>query len=306
MRVAVAIVGFRNAEDIARCLEALAQSTFADFEVVICENGGAESFAALEAVAREALPGGQPVALIEAPGNIGFAGGVNLCIDACPDADAVWILNPDTEPEPGALAALAARLELGDCDAVGGLLVGADGRVQGAGGRWRPWFARSESIGMGFRLGDRFDVSALERAQNYIMGASLLAGRRFLRTTGPLREDYFLYAEEVEWCLRGVARGMKLGFAPDAVVVHHQGATTGSGVAVARRPRLPIFMDERNKILLIRDHYPRRLPVAALAALLLLHWRYGVKGGGDSLGHARAGWWSGVRNRRGRPPFLPA
>lgn len=304
MRVTVGIVGFRNAEDVARCLQALAASTFTTFDVVICENGGRTAFEVLVAALPTRLPAGQPVRLIEAPGNLGFAGGVNVCIAAAREADAIWILNPDTEPEPSALAALTRRLAKGDCDAVGGLLVSADGRLQGAGGRWRPWLARAVSIGMGRNVEGPFDAPAVERDQNYILGASLIAGRRFLDTVGPMREDYFLYAEEVEWCLRAVAAGMKLGFAPDAVVVHHQGATTGSGVALARRPRLPIYLDERNKILLVRDHHPARLPFAAGSALLLLHWRYGVKGGGASLGHAWAGWWAGVRNRRGRPAFL--
>jgi GT2 family glycosyltransferase len=304
MRVTIAIVGFRNAEDVARCLRALEISSFKSFDVVICENGGAAAFQALIAAAHGRLAEGQSVRLIEAPENLGFAGGVNVCIAAANEADAVWVLNPDTVPEAGALAALVARLERGDCDAVGGLLVSGDGRVQGAGGRWRPWFARAESIGMGSKVEERFDAASVERAQTYILGASLLASRRFLMIVGPMREDYFLYAEEVEWCLRAIARGMKLGFAPDAVVVHHQGATTGSGVALAKRPRLPIYLDERNKILLVRDHHPARLPVAAAAALLLLHWRYGVKGGGESLAHAWAGWWAGVRNQRGRPPFL--
>jgi N-acetylglucosaminyl-diphospho-decaprenol L-rhamnosyltransferase len=306
MHVAIAIVGFRNAEDVTNCLQALVRSTFADYDIVICENGGSRAFAALKALTPDRMPGGQPVRLIEAPTNLGFAGGVNVCIAASSDVDAVWVLNPDTEPDPKALAALVARLDLGDCDAVGGLLVGGDGRVQAVGGRWRPWLARCESMGMGSGVGDRFDVAAVERAQNYILGASLLASRRFLRATGPMREDYFLYAEEVEWCLRGIAGGMKLGFTPDAVVVHHQGATTGSGAALSKRPRLPSYLEERNKILLIRDRYPRRLPIAALAALLILSWRYGVRGRGGSLGHALAGWWSGLRNRRGRPRFLAA
>ena len=48
---------------------------------------------------------------------------------------------------------------------------------------------------------------------NYILGASILAGRRFLEVAGPMREDYFLYAEEVEWGLprqgAGTASGVR-------------------------------------------------------------------------------------------------
>ena len=96
MRVAVAIVGFRNREDILRCLRALSRSTYANFEVAICENGGREAFADLIAVLPTNLPDGQPVRAVEAGGNLGYAGGVNVCLAETPGADAWWILNPDT------------------------------------------------------------------------------------------------------------------------------------------------------------------------------------------------------------------
>ena len=40
MRVAVAIVGYRNPDDLVRCVAALQDSTYQDYQVVICENGG--------------------------------------------------------------------------------------------------------------------------------------------------------------------------------------------------------------------------------------------------------------------------
>ena len=306
MHVAVAIVAFRNPDDIARCLAALAVSTYRDFEVVVCENGGTEAMAAMVAIAPEVMPGGQPVTLIQAPGNVGFAGGVNLCLAQAPRADAYWVLNPDTEADPDALGAMVARLAAGDCDAVGSVLALDNGRVQALGGRWRPWLARAEAIGRGRRVGAATDAKAVERDQSFIMGASLLASRRFIEVAGPMREDYFLYGEEIEWCLRATALGLKLGFAPGAVVRHHQGATTGSGRTVARRPRLPVYLDERNKMLMTRDRHPRRLPVVATCALALLVLRYGIKGRGAALRHAVEGWWAGLRNQRGRPSFAAA
>ena len=50
MHGSVAIVGYRNPDDIVRCLGALQQSTHPDFEVIICENGGPVAYAALIAV----------------------------------------------------------------------------------------------------------------------------------------------------------------------------------------------------------------------------------------------------------------
>jgi GT2 family glycosyltransferase len=306
LHVAVAIVGFRNADDIAHCLAALGRSTYADFEVAIFENGGEAAYAALTAILPTTLEGGQPVHVELAPRNLGYAGGVNACLAATPSADAWWVLNPDTAPEPGALAALVERLAVGDCQAVGGTLVRPDGLVQSYGGRWRGWLARAESIGRGATLDEWVDAAAVESRQSYLSGASMLIGRKFLATVGVMREDYFLYCEEVEWFLRAARVGMRLGFAPDARVVHAHGATTGSGEHVSSRPRMPIYLDERNKILVTRDCFPRRLPIAALSAFALIFARYGRQRAWPQLGYGLSGWLQGVLNRRGAPPFLPA
>lgn len=304
MHVAVIIVGFRNLPDIQRCLGALAQSVHEDFEIFICENGGDAAFEALSSTLPPALPGGQRVRAVKASGNVGYAGGVNIGIRETPDADAWWILNPDTLPDRPALAALLKRLGKGDCHAVGGTQYFADGRVQSDGGRWRPWLARAESIGHGRQLSGSVAPESVEQAMNYITGASMLVSRDFVAMTGLMREEYFLYCEEVEWCLRALRKGARLGFAPDAKVLHHQGASTGSGQSVRDRPRLPIYLDERNKMLVTRDCFPSRLPVAACAALVLLALRFLRRGAVRQFFHGLAGWRDGLRGMRGVPDWI--
>jgi N-acetylglucosaminyl-diphospho-decaprenol L-rhamnosyltransferase len=304
VHVAVAIVGFRNPDDIVRCLAALAQSTHADFEIVICENGGADSHAKLVDLLPAAMPNGQAVSVIRAQRNLGYAGGVNLCLAARPDADAWWVLNPDTEPTPPALSRLIARLEAGNCEAAGSPVNLPEGRVQSYGGRWHGWLARAESIGYGAGSDARPDPAEIERKQNYLNGASLLIGRRFLEITGPMREDYFLYCEEVEWCLRAIGRGMRLGFAPDAIVLHHQGTTMGEYSAVARRARLPVHLNERNRILLTRDCFPNMLPFVCALSFVLLIYRYGRRGAWRQYLYGLVGWCAGIAGERGAPTWV--
>src|SRR5258708_35979975 len=128
MHVAVVIVGYRNGDDVVRCLSALSRSTHADFEVVICENGGEAAHQELGRRVPGAFSGGQPIRLVSFGRNLGFAGGVNACFRETPNADAWWLLNPDTEPGAEAMRGLVARLASGDCDAVGSALLWPDGR----------------------------------------------------------------------------------------------------------------------------------------------------------------------------------
>jgi len=303
VHIAICIVGYRNAEDVVRCIEALRHITYSDFRVIICENGGADASRSLAALLPSDL-NGRPVEVISAPDNPGYAGGVNRCIQAQRAADAWWILNPDTVPEPHSLQRMVERLARGDCDAVGATLHDLGGIVQSYGGRWRRMLARAETVGRGASLDDLPDPSAIEAQLNFISGASMLVGRRFVDTAGLMREDYFLYCEEVEWCLRAQNLSLRLGFAPDALVLHNQGSTTGSADHVSSRPRLPIYLDERNKLNVVRDTRPADLPVSAAAAFLLIGMRFARRGAWRQWRYALSGWLAGLRNERGKPHWV--
>jgi N-acetylglucosaminyl-diphospho-decaprenol L-rhamnosyltransferase len=304
MHIVVCIVGFRNPDDIVTCLQALARSTYAAFEVVICENGGAASAEALRRVLPERLVSGQSVALVQADTNLGYAGGINACIAHGSGADAWWILNPDTVPEPPALERLYAKLSEGACDAVAGTVHYADGTVESRGGAWNRWLARATSLDHGRPMNDPVDTPALEARVNYLTGASMLVSRSFVEKAGVMQEDYFLYVEEIEWCLRAGKAGLRFGLAPEARVLHHKGTTTGGVSRVSERGRMPVYLDERNKILATRDCFPALLPIAAMGALVLIVLRFGRAFAWRQLGYGLAGWRAGLSNERGAPAWV--
>ena len=304
--VAVAIVSYRTPGDVAECLQALSASRHTDFDVVVCENGGRAAFEALQACVPARLPGGQRVRLVCAEANLGYAGGVNRCMAQAPDADAWWVLNPDTHPDPMALAALVARLQRGDCHAVGGAIQLSTGEVQAYGGRWQRWLARAVSLGHGRSIDAAVDADEIEAQQNFLNGASMLISRTFLEATGPMREDYFLYCEEVEWGLRGQKAGMRFGFAPDGVVVHKQGASTGAAGDLRNGSRLSVYLNERNRVLLSRDCYPALFPVTVVTTLATFLVRFGKRRAWRQVGYGVQGWLAGLANRRGAPEWAQA
>lgn len=303
MHVVVCIVGFDNPADVLRCVAALDRSTHRDYALVLCENGSVATRNALIAALGNRRPGGQAVEVLPFAGNSGYAGGNNRCIAARPDAPAWWILNPDAEVAADAMALLAARLAANQCDAVGATLCGSDGTVQAYAGRWRPLLGRAVSVGKG----TAYDRAAAEAAGpiDYILGAALMFTPHFLTVAGPMRDDYFLYGEEIEWCLRARARGLRLGAEPGAMVWHAQGTTTGDGGSFRGKPRLPVYLDQRNKILILRDTAPALLLPGAIGSLAALLARAAKHRAWRQLGYGLAGWAAGVANRRGKPTWLP-
>jgi GT2 family glycosyltransferase len=198
---------------------------------------------------------------------------------------------------------MIARLQSGS-GAVGHDLLQTSGRLASVGGIWKPWTARSVSIDRGKPRRQTEDPAAVEARMNYIIGASMLVSRAFLDRVGEMREDYFLYCEETEWCLRAIRAGEKLGYAKDAVVLHIQGVSTGGGGGLRQQSKMAVYLGERNRILLTRDLYPARLPVTLPLSLTHLVLRYGKARAWSQLGFALSGWLAGLRNERGQPGWL--
>jgi N-acetylglucosaminyl-diphospho-decaprenol L-rhamnosyltransferase len=51
-------------------------------------------------------------------------------------------------------------------------------------------------------------------------GTALIARREAVEEVGPLSEDFFMYGEDLEWCLR-MRRRWEIWFCPEAEVLHH-------------------------------------------------------------------------------------
>jgi GT2 family glycosyltransferase len=332
-QVVIAIVSTNEAHNLAGCLRSLAASTHRNFHVVICENGGEAgfqhtitTFGELEFIrALEALPigerppawtlayrdfvlitGYQRVTVVSPPRNLGYAGGVNACIAAAGNWpwDAVWVLNPDTFPEPCALAALVGRQEEGAFGIVGSRLIYASsGLVQTWGGlEWRSWLGRGRLIGNNQPADTIPNVVDLERRFSFISGASMYVSRAYIEAIGVMDEDFFVFDEDVDWCLR---RGsFKLGYAHESVVRHIHGSTSGSSSIKARRSKFNVYLTERNRILIARKRFGAKWGLfAAIALAQTLEHLVRVR----SIRHfctALEGWWAGIRGETGAPRFM--
>ena len=301
---AVIIVGFRNPTDILACLEGLIAQSTPVARVVICENGGDAHAQGLRNAIADRIPASLEMTVVSAPDNPGYAGGINRALDEVPEADPVWILNPDAIPRPGAHREMLNELEQGGYDAVGGVICTSEGVVKTCGGGWRVQTGYVSALAHGRTLATLPAKSEIEPHLAFISGANMLATRRFIAVAGRMREDYFLYAEEVEWCLRASRKGLRLGYCPTALIEHEQGTATGSVAPHRHRPQLPIYLDTRNRVLTVRDTQPAWLITAAPAILASVALRYLARGALRQFGHALAGWMAGLRNERGKPTWI--
>jgi N-acetylglucosaminyl-diphospho-decaprenol L-rhamnosyltransferase len=291
--VVIAIVATDEIKNILGCLNSLGKLTYRNFSIIICENSGEDAFhkdvSGISEIAEAVLaaetdhvptiasssvrflfgPDRRYINLLKAKENLGYSGGVNACIAAAgSDWDFIWVLNPDTFPEPDALAALVQRQTQGAYGIVGSKIVFvSNGRVQLWGGlKWWPLIGRHRSIGFNQASDTVPDVQFVEANLDVISGASMLVSKDYINRIGVMDEDFFVYYEDTEWSLR---RGdFLLGYANNSVVHHLAGATSGSAGPRQKRSRFSLYLTERNRILLARKRYPLLWPVFAIIGLL--------------------------------------
>lgn len=208
------------------------------------------------------LPEFAPTArLIQATGNVGFAGGANLGANAAA-GQLLVLLNPDAIVEPG--WARAIREPFGGVWAAWMGLVTMDGggAINTSGG-----ILHYTAIGWAGQAGEPIDAaSPAVRSVGFLSGACLAIPTVTWHEIGGFSAWYFMYCEDVDLSLRLRLRGGDLGVVPAARVVHSY--TFDKGPMKWR-------MLERNRWATIIRDYPTALlalltPALALAEIAIL------------------------------------
>lgn len=335
-RIPVIIVGYGNPEDIVECLEAL-QGLAVDpaFEVYVCENAGPAAFnsllsaltavngpcdrdAPLEILTKRMLRfvrvqclrfrrRDAQVLVAEAAENFGYAGAVNAWLRALlPDSSwpGVWILNPDTQPEPRALAELAACSTARQRGMVGSRLVlfTEPNKVRSRGLHWEPIRASTLAIGLDAPIALEPNIEEIEAKLDAPSGASMFVTRECLERIGLMDERYFLYFEDLDWGVRA-KNTCGIGYAHNSIVRHHGGTTIGSARSRTRASPFSVYLEFRNRLLFVRWRQPLWIVWTSLV-LFIRAFEYGVAGSFVNMRAALAGIKAAIAGETGRPDRL--
>ena len=138
--------------------------------------------------------------------------------------DFLLLLNPDTEPDTGSLAALVQFLHAHPAAGiVGPALVLADGAPQpySFGGDPTVAYLLRRNLRRLLHAGPLHDWGAAQAARvDWVSGACLLARRAVFSQIGGLDEAMFMYFEDNDWCLRSRQAGWEVWREPASRVVH--------------------------------------------------------------------------------------
>ncbi len=234
--LSVVIVNYNAGHHLTRALESLARH-LADLphEVIVVDNRSADG--SVEAAAR-AAPGS---IVLRNDRNVGFAAALNRGLAASRGRHLLW-MNPDAMLLDRGLVDLVRYLDATpEVGIVGPQLVDPDGAVQLS---CRAFPSYGAAIGHRYSLLTRlfpnnpysrhylrtdFDHRAIADV-DWVSGACLLQRREVSDRIGPLDERFFMYCEDVDFCLRATEAGWKVRYHPGARV-QHRIATSASRAA---------------------------------------------------------------------------
>jgi GT2 family glycosyltransferase len=207
MDLSIVIINYKTKRITGDCLLSIKRSTDKlKKEVIVVDNGSEDGSLTY---LRKRFPW---VKVLDGGGNIGFARGNNLAVSKA-KGKYVWILNSDTLLKKNTIAllmqeVLKTRAEIASCR-----LLNIDGSIQPQGGflptlpRLAAWMWFIDDLPLVDHLlkpyhQDRSSWFKKNQRPGWLAGTALLVKKSLYETMNGLDKQIFMYAEDVDFCLR--------------------------------------------------------------------------------------------------------
>lgn len=230
----IIVVNWNQKQLTLECLESL--RAVQGCHVLVVDNGSADGSAA---AVRAAFP---HMEVLETGVNLLYAGGNNAGIERALAAGAehIVLLNNDTIVDAAFIDHLRSRMNADPrCGIVGPKIYYADApdRIWYAGGEVSFW------KGMLWHRGIReADQGQFDRAAEtgYVTGCCLMIRREAFDRAGLLDEQYRMYGEDVDLCMRVKRAGFSIWYEPAARVWHRISVSSGGHLSWSKQRRKTI------------------------------------------------------------------
>ena len=251
LELLVVIVNYRTVELTFDCLRSLVPQLKPSQKVVIVDNDSRDG--SVETIEEwvNMKSHEQKINVIASAKNLGFSGGNNIGINSC-EASYYLLLNSDTIVRPEALQHL---LQCAKSNSTAGIisprLEWQDGTPQISCFKFHSPISElihSASFSFITRLFTKWnipiDVQSRDSYPEWTSFACVLIKRQVIEEIGQMDEGYFLYYEDVDYCLKAQRAGWKVFNTPSARVVHLRGGSSPAKEHSKHRKRLPRYVFE--------------------------------------------------------------
>ena len=221
-KVAIIILNWNNYEDTIECIHFLQKITYRNYEIIIVDNGSTNGS---QKILEKEFP---DLKLIQTGENLGYSGGNNQGIKYALErgAELLWILNPDTIVAPDALEKMVKSISKTGAGVVAPKIYFRDSPK-------KVWFVGGNLDMKTGQVGHKYEGEVdngqfdKENKLDWATGASLLIKTEVFKKIGLFDERYFLFYEDVDFCVRAREVGFGVLFVPAARIWHKVGVSAG-------------------------------------------------------------------------------
>ncbi|MCC6155319.1 MAG: glycosyltransferase family 2 protein [Candidatus Hydrogenedentes bacterium] len=250
--VYVLVINWNGKEHLEACFDSLNAQTYSNLHIVLVDNASSDGSVGF---VRARYGGDSRVEVLECGANLGWSGGNNKGIERslAAGADYIFLLNNDTATAPDAIERLVEFAEANpSAGAVAPKMLLFD----------QPWLINSVGIA-GTIVGSAWDEGlgrvdgprwSEPRKMLGVCGGAMFLRAAAVRKAGLLPQEFEIYLDDLDLCLRIWDVGYECWSCPSATVRHKFSATMGEGA----RARRKYYLNTRNRIRLILRNFPAR------------------------------------------------
>lgn len=228
--ISIIIVNWNSSNYLYNCLRSIKENVKSlTYEIIVIDNA---SFDGCEEMLRKDFP---ETIFIQSQNNLGFAAANNLAANEA-KGNIFLFINPDTIMMEGCLKRMINNFfELPKAGVTGPRVLNSDGTLQIScvqvdktplnqaldSNIFRRLFSKTKLWGnyKAFLSQEPIEVDA-------VSGVCMLVRRDIFQKIGGFREEYFMYGEDIDLCLRVRKLGYKVYHIPNAEIIHYGGSSS--------------------------------------------------------------------------------
>tara|TARA_B110000037_G_C17123616_1_gene506992 strand:+ start:1320 stop:2243 length:924 start_codon:yes stop_codon:yes gene_type:complete len=244
-RVLISVLNYNNFESTKYCIYSILKSDYKNFEILIIDNKSLDdSFTHLKKEFKE-------INCIQSSLNRGYAAGHKMAVNYAVEHnfEFIWILNNDLTVRKNTLKELINASNRNGLGLYGSITLKSENPdiVNFGGGM-------TDNIKKPLNYNDfedftleKYNKTVGERKVQSVEGSSMLIPLQVIKKHGFMREDFFMYGEETDYCYKLNKLEIKSFIVPKSVIIHKgEGSFINNPIVRYYRRRNILYFEKRH------------------------------------------------------------
>lgn len=263
-KIAIVLLNWNGYKDTSECIISLQKITYDNYQIIVVDNGSdVEDFNRL----KNNFPN---VKVLRSDVNLGFTGGNNLGIKNSLEekTDFILLLNNDTIVEPNFIQPLLNIFEKNPNVGISAPQINYFDEPKKI---WSDGGYISKIRASGFAYSDKFEENSNTNyvQKQFVSGCCMLIKREVFEKIGLFDDNFFLYLEDVDLCVRTVKSGYSIYVSHKSKIYHKVSNST-----IKKYTALPLYYVTRNRLYFIKKNYHSFILLSASYLFFSMVFKY--------------------------------